>query len=178
MSGENFIVPPLGWQTIAGKVARLRSNFGLADKADFPVMDFIERVLDQKLGLLRLIVLSKEEMGQAEGYADPAGKFIVLRDDVYDGAISGNGRDRYTAAHELGHWNMHVNIPLARAPSNTTAKAYELSEPQANRFAAELLMPPQFFQSNDTVAMVMMRHGVSYQAAEYRLDEMRKKGKI
>lgn len=175
MSGENYIVPPISWAGISNKTEQLRSKFGLSDKPDFPIISFVERILDQRLGLLRLVILDKEEMGNAEGYTDPKGKFIVLRSDVYDGAIEGHPRHRFTVAHELGHWDLHVGVPLARSTSKPNAKVYELSEPQANRYATELLMPSNFFLPNDTEALVMMRHGVSGEAARYRLDELRKK---
>nr|WP_246359728.1 ImmA/IrrE family metallo-endopeptidase [Stakelama sediminis] len=102
----------------------------------------------------------------------------MLREDVYRGAWAGEVRDRFTAAHELAHWAIHTKIPLARATAGQEVPAYRLSEPQANQFASELLMPARFFTILDTVHTVMDRHGVGYKAASNRLEYLNRKGKI
>ena len=102
----------------------------------------------------------------------------MLREDVYRGAWEGEVRDRFTAAHELSHWAIHTKIPLARAKPAQKVEAFRLSEPQANQFASELLMPAKFFSKADSVQDVMKRHGVGYQAANNRLEYLHRKGKI
>lgn len=178
MSGQNFIVPPRSWDNIEQFAQGWRSKFGLDQAPMTPIMDMMERVLDNRLEMFTLIPMSMDEMGPAEGYTDPDGSKIFLREDVYEGAWADEPRDRFTAAHELGHWAMHTNIPLARAKPEQEVKPYRLSEPQANQFASELLMPARFFFWSDTPELVMDRHGVSYQAASHRLNYLRKKGKI
>ena len=138
----------------------------------------MEKILDNRLNLFTIIASELSEMGPAEGYTDPDGHFIILREDVYKGAWAGEVRDRFTAAHALAHWALHTNIPLARAMPQQHVPAYRLSEPQANQFASELLMPAMFFTLSDSVEDVMARHGVGYQAASNRLDYLKKKGKI
>lgn len=174
MSSENYIVPPRSWENIGRTADKLRENFGLGDEPYFPVLDFIERILDQQLGLVRFEVEDFEGMDGAEGLTDPNGKFIALREDVYLKGIENDGRARFTAAHELGHFVLHTNIPLARAPTNGTAKIFRLSEPQANQFAVEILMPRKFISPNDTTQSIAIRHGVSYEAADNRLRNMQK----
>ncbi|MDT8870333.1 ImmA/IrrE family metallo-endopeptidase [Komagataeibacter rhaeticus] len=117
-------------------------------------------------------------MGSAEGYTDPSGKAIYLREDVYRRAWNREPRDRFTASHEFGHWAMHTNLQLARVQPEQNVPVFKQSEPQANQFASELLMPAHFFTENDTIAEVMNRHGVSYQAASHRLDYLRRKGRL
>lgn len=178
MSGQNFIVPARSWDNIEQIAQGWRSKFGLDQTPETPIMEMMEKVLDNRLEAFTLIPMSKAEMGPAEGYTDPDGSRIILREDVYEGAWAGEPRDRFTAAHELAHWAIHTNIPLARATPEQNVKPFRLSEPQANQFASELLMPARFFFRSDTSAIVMERHGVSYQAACNRLDYLRKKGKI
>jgi Zn-dependent peptidase ImmA (M78 family) len=136
------------------------------------VVDFIERVLDQQLDMVRFEVEEFSSMKNAEGYTDPNGEFIILREDVYEKGLMLDGRARFTAAHELGHFVLHTNIPLARAPSDAAIKKFRLSEPQANQFAAELLMPRKFLTPSDTVHSIMERHSVSFEAASNRLRYM------
>ncbi|GAB4359779.1 MAG: hypothetical protein Kow00114_12910 [Kiloniellaceae bacterium] len=178
MSGYDFKVPPLSWEQIRAVSDNLRTNLGLASEPYFPIMEVIERVLDQRLGLVRLEVGTYAEMKGAEGHTCPSGDFIELRNDVYVAAWKGEGRARFTAAHELGHLLLHTNVPLARAKQEDNVKPFRRSEPQANRFAAELLMPPRFFAPSDDIGEVAKRHGVSMEAAHHRLSDLKKRGKL
>ncbi|MEH6487429.1 ImmA/IrrE family metallo-endopeptidase [Hyphomonas oceanitis] len=177
MSGNNFEVPPLPWSGIRGRVTSLREGFGLADREMMPVMEFLEKVLDHKLGL-QLEVGSHAEMGGAEGYTCQLGNFIQLREDVYQKAWAGEGRARFTVAHEIGHLHLHAGQPIRLARTTSNIPAYRLSEPQANQYAAEILMPPKFFSINDTAELVAARHGVSVSAASHRLNYLKKEGLI
>lgn len=178
MSGQNFIVPARSWDNIEQIAQGWRSKFGLDQSPFTPIMEMMEQVLDYQLNCFTLIPMDVEEMGPAEGYTDPDGRFIMLREDVYTGAWNGEVRDRFTAAHELSHWAIHTNISLARAMPGQHVPAYRLSEPQANQFASELLMPAKFIRPTDTVHDVMDRHGVGYQAASNRLEYLTRRGKI
>jgi Zn-dependent peptidase ImmA (M78 family) len=60
-------------------------------------------------------------------------------------------RQRFTIAHELGHWLLHEGKPLIVDQSvminkrdDVSSQATDLQEIQANQFAAELLMPHRF----------------------------------
>lgn len=175
MSGQNYVVPPWSWAAIGHLTDSIRVQFSLASKPEFPVMEFLERVLDQKLSAVRLEIESEKEMGQYEGLTDPDGRFIALREDVYYKAWDGDGRARFTVAHELGHFFLHTGRPMARASSRVKVASYRLSEPQANQFAAEILMPRNFIVQQDNVHTLAARHGVSLDAAGHRLRFMRDK---
>jgi len=178
MSGYDYIVPPRSWDAIAMKATEVRCFAGREADPYFPIMDFLELVMDQRLGLIRLEVGSREDMRGSEGHTCPKGEFIELREDVYAAAWRGDGRARFTAAHELGHLFLHTNVPLARAEDSRAERPFRLSEPQANQFAAELLMPRSFFSRHDDESAVMERHGVSREAAGNRLAFLVKKGRI
>lgn len=72
---------------------------------------------------------------------------MYIREDVYENANNGQGRDRFTIAHELGHLILQHNHILARTSSLMTHKPYEDSEWQADNFAAEFLMPYGFVKN-------------------------------
>lgn len=173
MSGQDYVVPPQSWARIGQLTNNIRVQFSLSSKPDFPVMEFLERVLDHKLGTVRLEIGSREEMGAYEGLTDPAGEFIILREDVYEKASSEDGRARFTVAHELGHFFLHTGISMARASPNAKVAPFRLSEAQANQFAAELLMPRGFMLLDDVPQAVADRHGVSFEAAKNRVKYMR-----
>lgn len=176
--GSDFIVPPRRWAEIGGIADNLRRQLGQADNPRVPVIEIIERVLDQRLGLFHFQVGSHEEMGRAEGYTCPKGEFIMLREDVHEGVWAGEGRARFTTAHELGHWAMHTNIPLARAKCGDGTPSYRLAEPQANQFAAEFLMPECFISALDEEDDLIERFGVSWEAARNRLRYLHKNGRL
>lgn len=178
MSGFNFKVPPLSWDLIDKNAQILRRAFELEDVPCLPVMDLLERVMDQHQGMVRLEVGSRQQMGLTEGETCPTGDFIRLREDVYEEAWAGQGRACFTVAHEIGHWHLHTNITLTRAAPDEVLKPYRASEPQANQYAACLLMPAKFFTASDTISTVASRHGVSPEAASHRLNYLRKKGII
>lgn len=179
MSGLDYIVPPLGWDKIGRIADRLREDLARSDEPNFPIMTVVEKVLDQQLELFRLEIGSRADMAWDEGRADPSGEYIELREDVYLEGWAGNGRARFTVAHELGHWMLHTGMgQLKRMVQGQRVQAYRRAEPQANQFAAELLMPRRFFAASDTTAIVKDRHGVSSMAAQNRLKFLRKEGLI
>lgn len=173
---QDFIVPARRWTEIGGIADNVRHRLGLWENPHLPIMDLIERVMWQKLGWFELQILDHAEMEGAEGYTCPKGEFIRLREDVYVGACRGDGRPRFTAAHELGHWAMHTNIPLARARRGDGTPAFRLAEPQANQFAAEILMPRRFITSFDDEDDLVKRFGVSWEAARNRIRYLQKNG--
>lgn len=176
MTGIDFVVPARSWDNVEEVAGSLRRRMGLDEEAHLPVIEIIELVLDQRLGLLNLEVGDHVEMGGAEGLTCPNGKFIMLRQDVYEGAWRGENRHRFTTAHELGHWTMHTNISMQRARQGDGTPVYKLAEPQANQFAGALLMPKKFIDVHfDDEEDLMERFGVSRDAAGKRLRYLRKK---
>lgn len=88
---------------------------------------------------------------------------FLLRDDerIIIGVNSRNSprRQRFSIAHELGHWRLHKGKPLIVDQSvminkrdDVSSQATDAEEIEANHFAAELLMPKQF------VADAVRRH--------------------
>jgi hypothetical protein len=84
-------------------------------------------------------------------------------------------RDRFTVAHELGHYFLHSD--QGAQPMVAYRKGSTRIEWEANWFAASLLMPRQKFraacqQSHDNLAVVSAKFGVSIDAARVRRDSI------
>lgn len=87
--------------------------------------------------------------------------------------MTSDRRDRFTIAHELGHYFLHYREPNTNGPMTFRRGARNHAETQANVFAAALLMPAEFFgaayarHGSDWWALGDI-FGVSPKAAEVR----------
>ena len=173
MSGQDYRVPPQNRESIRSIVRSLRSTFGITGLM-FPVMEVIEFALPQLIPDFELHIGGMKEMGETHGLTYPQEHLLILREDIYDGALNGVGRDRMTAAHELGHLLMHRNIAFARSAPGVKIRPFESSEWQAKCFSGELLVPA--IHANVLKGMsaenVAEACGVSLVAARYQLDKM------
>lgn len=88
-------------------------------------------------------------------------------------------RDRFTIAHELGHYFLHYRAPeqhrVGERASTFTRLGRNVAETQANVFASNLLMPADHFKtvfdrSDHDMAMVARHFGVSVPAARVRAE--------
>lgn len=129
----------------------------------------------------------------AEGYGitivshefseDISGVFFRKHNKLYLGVNKSHheNRRRFTIAHEIGHYLLHstesVHYDLGTDLSNVYFRASDISsseEVQANRFAAELLMPPELVSRCIKAGIVSidelsLRFQVSADAMRYRL---------
>jgi Zn-dependent peptidase ImmA (M78 family) len=106
--------------------------------------------------------------------------FIAVNDAHHE------NRQRFTIAHEIGHFQLHnageqVHFDedfRVYGRNKNSSLATDPQEIEANRFAAELLMPQKFLfddfsgikgDQEEVVARLAKRYKVSPQAMEYRL---------
>jgi len=169
----NYVVKPRSWKEIDEIAQSFRKTYKITDSKINPIEILEHRMLD--IQGVHMDVYPEEEMGLTEGFTDFHGEYIVLREDVYHGAWTGNTRARFTVAHEIGHVELHkgqIN-GMTRMPTKSD-KNYVLSEPQANEYAACLLMPLVHFDAADSIRSVAQKFGVSKTPARLRLDKFRK----
>ncbi|MCX2934986.1 ImmA/IrrE family metallo-endopeptidase [Mycobacterium sp. CVI_P3] len=88
-------------------------------------------------------------------------------------------RDRFTIAHELGHYFLHYRAPathrIGERPSTFTRLGRNVAETQANVFASNLLMPASHFtdmfaRMERNIVAVAEHFGVSVPAAKVRAE--------
>lgn len=84
---------------------------------------------------------------------DLSGALVRSKGETYIGVNSSDhpNRKRFTIAHELGHFILHKGITLhvdkdfrVNLRDSDSSKGVDPVEMEANRFAAELLMPTRF----------------------------------
>lgn len=175
-------VSGLSRQQIKMIADRTRSIVELPSGTAFPIVQLLElmSVPLQENGpsqdgepLLGFEVVPDEELKNCYAEYRLASNTLVVRESVYDGACRGNGRDRFTLAHELGHSLLHRKAVNSFARTEDKIPSYEDPEWQANTFASMLLIPRDEILglSADDVAQ---RYEVSRQAAEIALKQVKK----
>ena len=169
----SVIANPLSIKKIRELANMLREATNYNDTAFFPVVHFIESILPSIDSEFSLVIEDINSMGACHGLACPEEKCIKLREDVYERAIQGIGRDRFTVAHELGHYLLHDdnNVTLARMEKNKKIEHFRDPEWQANTFAAELLVPLNLIDTQN-IYEIAENFGVSNQVAEIRLNKL------
>lgn len=168
MSDSSFIVPPLSRARLreaARKIRIIYKEVAEYDQPFFPIVEFLDIWLPRIMPEFELQVRERHELGTAHGMTYPDKQVIQIREDVYEGASRGVGRDRFTLAHELGHLVIHPGIGLARSVANEHVAKYRQSEWQADAFAGELLISAQHIHQCSSPNEAALLFGVSEKAA-------------
>lgn len=167
-----YVVKPMSRKqirNIANLIRKLQNSKG---ELYFDIMGFLEHTLPLFFPDFTLSVETKEKMGDCHGLTFPEKNEIRLREDVYNGAMAGNGRDRLTAAHELFHFLEHSRESIAFARMGTgEVPPYMSSEWQANVFGGELLVPYDLSYDLE-VDEIVDKCGVSKSAAVCQYKKM------
>lgn len=116
-------------------------------------------------------IVEPEEMEDTYGTTNTGNNVMRIRSDVYERAVQGNPRDRFTLCHELGHYLLHQPECISYARGGIPT--YRNPEWQANTFAAELMAPMHMIQEM-SVEEIMHRCGMSRQAATIQYSEIHK----
>lgn len=174
MGSQSFVAQPMSRRNIRNLANFFRKELGLTNEKYFPVIQVLEwglAIIDEDF---QYEIQDMHEMGTRHGLTYPDQSKIIIREDVYENAINGLGRDRLTIAHEIGHYLMHdtKNLALARTGNGQKIAAYLDPEWQANAFAGELLAPPHIIRGM-TPFRISRECGLSMQAAEMQLKHSR-----
>lgn len=162
---KNVKAHPMSRNDITTAANYFRGILDLSDDEYFPIVEFIEWVLPQIQPDFILEIETHETMAGCYGLTYPSQHRMIIREDVYQKAIEGIPRDRFTLSHELGHYVLHKENKVALARTNEIIPAYADPEWQANAFAADILIPMNGI--NDlTIDEIVKQYRVSRQAAE------------
>ena len=173
MSQQSTFAAPCSRADLRAYANQIRRMFKLEKEKCFPIIQFIEWILPEVYSDFVFEIREIGQMGDRHGQAYPDKNTIILREDVYEGVINGQGRDRFTLAHELGHFLLHRDgaITMARMKPGAKIPPYRDPEWQANAFAGELLMPVHII-TGMTPLMVSKECRVTIQAAIVQLNKI------
>lgn len=168
---HSFKALPLKRVEIRDLAMKLRKELGLEGHMWFPILEVVEQAFPELDKNFYFQVVEKDELGSSHGLTIREGNTtsILLRDDVYDRAYDGEGRDRGTVAHEVGHYLMHVNCPALHRHFGGELRTFEDPEWQAKCFQGELLVPKELVKGMGA-SEAAHQCGVSIEAATYQLN--------
>ena len=155
-------------------VRLLKKNVGLEYELYFPILSFVENILPILISDFQFEVVPEAEMGNKHGETYPSKNLIRIREDIYLRAAAGEGRDRLTVAHEVGHLFLHEDdsIALCRLEPGDKLKPYEDPEWQADAFGGELLASSYLIEGMNSREVEKMC-GVSAAAAKVQLKSIK-----
>lgn len=167
---------PVSRENIRRFIRGLKRKVGLEYELYFPILPFVENVLPLLIPDFQFEVVPENEMGGKHGETYPSKNIMRIREDVYLRAAAGEGRDRQTIAHEVGHLFMHEDdsIALCRLAPYEQLKPFEDPEWQADAFGGELLASSYLIKGM-TEFEVQEKCGVSSSAAHVQLNTLRRK---
>ena len=170
MTEIQYLVAPLSRNNIRRMAMYVRKLMGCIDTVYFPVMRFLEHVMPIWREGFEWEVVESHILGTKHAITIPKANKILIREDVYDGAESGIGRDRATILHECFHllWHADQMVVMARSFDMKTIKPYRSSEWQAKAFAGEVLVPYHLCKDM-TASQIEVECGVSMDAALYQM---------
>ena len=155
-------------------VRSIKKLVGLEDELYFPILSFVENILPILVPDFQVEVVPESEMGNKHGETYPCKNLIRIREDIYLRAAAGEGRDRLTVAHEVGHLFLHEDdaIALCRLEPGEKLKPYEDPEWQADAFGGELLAS-SYLIVGMSQSEVERKCGVSSAAARVQLNSIK-----
>lgn len=167
----NYIAEPIQREELRSLAKEIRKIFSVENKLYIPVITILENVMPILFPRVSYEYVSKEEFtNNKHAETDVVNHIIRIREDVYYGAVNGNGRDRMTIMHEIAHYILLV-ICGVKFERNFEKKVITYQDPewQAKALAGEIMCPHDKIKhlSADEIAQ---KCGVSLPAAKYNLN--------
>lgn len=145
----------------------------LIDEIYFPIVEVLE-ILHKFDEDAHYEIVEADELEENEhAVTDIVTKTIKIREDIYNGACNGVGRDRMTIAHEFAHFiTLCVcGFKLARSFGDVDVPPYRDPEWQAKCLAGELMIDSDLVKGMSRFE-VSEKCGVSYDAAKFQLSKI------
>lgn len=167
---HSFKATPMKRSAIRELALDLRRTFGFEQDLRFPILEVAELLLPQLDRHYSFEVAEADVLGSSHGLTEREGDHVTIkiRDDVYELAYQGAGRDRGTVAHEIGHYLMHARSTTLHRHFGGKLDTCEDPEWQAKCFQGELLVPKHLVHGMNAMTAAEVC-GVSVCAAEYQL---------
>ena len=164
----NVAAEALSRSKIRKLVREFRKAIGCEKMEYFPIVQFIEWILANPESGMDFEIVDPGEMQDTYGTTNTEKNVMRIRSDVYEGAVKGRPRDRFTLCHELGHYILHQ--PEFMSYARGDIPRYRQPEWQANTVAGELMAPYDLVKDM-SIEEIMKKCGMSRQAATIQYNE-------
>lgn len=171
----SYMVEAKSRKEIRSLVRVFRQHFNIDDCLYFPIVELLDVLAVFFPDYNYEIVEDNELPADTHADTDITTGNIRIKQTVYDRACAGEGRDRMTIAHEIGHYFMlkFCGFKLERNFSEKNVDTCRDPEWQAKCFAGELLVPAHLVNGM-TQAEISVRCGVSLDAAGIQHKKLKK----
>lgn len=179
MSQQNIEASPMSRAQIRDLTFKLRKLTGYETTPYVPVDDLIEFKLPSLINGFIYDIRPIDVMGaETHGLADPNRNKVYIREDVYERAADGKGRDRQTVIHEVGHVLLHKSDRLQHRRASGPPLTYRDPEWQAKAFAGEFLVCWRLLNGCQDDTDIAEKFGVSLDAARFQISKFEEAGII
>jgi hypothetical protein len=163
---SNYLVEAKSRADLRRLARILRDHLHLSDVLYFPIVELLD-VLTELFDDFNYEIVEDNAMPKkVHADTDIRTGHIRIKESVYEGACAGEGRDRMTIAHEIGHYFTlcFCGFRLERNFSEGKIPAFRDPEWQAKCFAGELMVPAHLVKGMNKYE-IADQCGVSYDAA-------------
>jgi hypothetical protein len=151
----------------------LRKKLKLDNEMYFPIVKLLDVFTIVFSSFDYEIVDDSELDPEVHAETDVVTGKMLIKQSIYDRAYNGEGRDRMTIAHEIGHYFTicECGFKLSRCYKNKKPITFRDPEWQAKCFAGELTVPAHLMY-NKSVDEIIELCGVSEDAAIFQYNKM------
>ena len=168
-----YVVEPKSREDLRMLARFFRKMLGLEKEVYFPIVELLDVLCELFPKFSYEIVDDSIFPDNVHADTDILHHHIRIKESVYEGAVDGNGRDRMTIAHEIGHYLTLClcGFKFQRNFKKADIPAYKSPEWQAKCFAGELLIDYELTK-NMKISEIINACGVSLPAAKYQYIKM------
>lgn len=160
-------------EAIEAEANKLREKLGM-DYVFNIDMDNVLCRMPQKVTRFKVRTASLAELDGAEAFMDCESHTLVLSEGVKDGLTSYANRDKFTAAHEIGHYFLGHKGNTKRNPDKSIylTPTQRIQESQADKFASYFLVPTKLAKGCKSAREISDKFRVSLRAAEIAFERL------
>jgi len=164
-----YIVEPKSRKDLRELAEILRNHLGLKNELWIPIVELLDILSEIFDDFSYEIVPDNELPAKMHADTDIRTGHIRIKESVYERACSGEGRDRMTVAHKIGHYFTlcFCSFKLQRNFSRNKVPTYQDPEWQAKCFAGEFMISKHLTKGMSPFEIVKAC-GVSFDAAEFQ----------
>ena len=173
MRKRGYKVSPQSEKGIVERAVQIREMVKGLCKGNFVMIIHLLEVLHYNDVLYLEVCDDSEAERKGEAFFNPSTRTITLPDSVYCAVCEGQGRARFTVAHEIAHFFLGHSLVFGRN-GDSDWKPYVDSEWQADTFASAFLAPPYLIDIHKSADQIASEFGLSIQAAKIALEKTKK----